>query len=271
MVVTSIRQPQLYDLDSRGCWIIDSESELKLISNLQDSAWIRFYNSGLRKIFTSEKLIENQISNFDFKKINSNIEGLNYLIQNSEDLKSEDSKSDIVKFIILNEKNIKALKNEIEDQKIHSSRRQFFRSFRPQGLINNPTVSNIENEFLPHSITINKKTCSACDACVKICPTQALKIEKENSDASYSLDPQQCDACALCESVCLSNSIEVTDFNSDFEKILHITENICSHCGHTFHFNPLNEETLKRFPDLLELCTVCQSYKHIKGSLRITQ
>lgn len=45
--------------------------------------------------------------------------------------------------------------------------------------------------------------CSQCGACIKLCPSKALRLEK----ASIYLDISQCSGCGLCENVCYDKAL----------------------------------------------------------------
>lgn len=50
--------------------------------------------------------------------------------------------------------------------------------------------------------------CFGCGVCVRVCPQQALSIEKESEKSSLILiEPWKCTGCGLCEAVCLHKGI----------------------------------------------------------------
>ena len=52
-----------------------------------------------------------------------------------------------------------------------------------------------------------EKKCIQCGACVPICPTQALKIDRNTMKVSF--DEEKCIACELCVRSCPSRAFEV--------------------------------------------------------------
>lgn len=61
------------------------------------------------------------------------------------------------------------------------------------------------------SLTISE-ACTACGACGRACPTQALRFEKDENEMTFSLSfsPQNCIGCDLCDHVCLPDAIHLT-------------------------------------------------------------
>ena len=49
--------------------------------------------------------------------------------------------------------------------------------------------------------------CVSCTACVPICPTGALCVDRENWLVSYA--PEDCIVCCSCVDVCIYNAIEI--------------------------------------------------------------
>ncbi|MFT3894233.1 MAG: 4Fe-4S dicluster domain-containing protein [Anaerolineales bacterium] len=51
--------------------------------------------------------------------------------------------------------------------------------------------------------------CTACGACARACPTQALKFEKNEDEMTFSISfsARNCIDCGLCDHVCLSDAI----------------------------------------------------------------
>lgn len=55
------------------------------------------------------------------------------------------------------------------------------------------------------------EACTACGACARACPTEALRFEKNEKTMtfSFSFSPKSCIACDLCEHVCLPDAISL--------------------------------------------------------------
>jgi len=66
--------------------------------------------------------------------------------------------------------------------------------------------SGVEAEKLEHVVTLDSDICMDCGACVSLCPTGALSIEK---DYSVKLDEDKCILCEVCVPACPVRAIKV--------------------------------------------------------------
>jgi len=64
----------------------------------------------------------------------------------------------------------------------------------------------VEAEKLEHVVTLDRDVCMDCGACVSLCPTGALSIEK---DYSVKLDEDKCILCEVCVPACPVRAIKV--------------------------------------------------------------
>lgn len=62
-------------------------------------------------------------------------------------------------------------------------------------------------ESLAEEIRHLEERCTSCTACVPICPTGALDVNRENWLVSYEAD--QCVACLSCVEVCPYKAVEI--------------------------------------------------------------
>ncbi len=60
---------------------------------------------------------------------------------------------------------------------------------------------------LSKDIVFNEERCTHCGACVVLCPTEALYIDKKSRKVNF--DPSKCVACELCVKPCPPRAIEV--------------------------------------------------------------
>ncbi len=60
---------------------------------------------------------------------------------------------------------------------------------------------------LSQDIRRNDERCSSCGACVSICPTEALSVDRATMEVLFSDDA--CVACELCVKVCPLRAMEI--------------------------------------------------------------
>ncbi len=100
-------------------------------------------------------------------------------------------------------------------------------------------------------------SCTACGVCGRVCPTKALRFEKNDEAMTYSLtfSAQNCIGCDLCEHVCLPNAITL-DHAPTFEKVFSVKESFvvesssmvrCERC-----------KTLMAARGGMKLCQLCE-------------
>jgi ferredoxin len=62
-------------------------------------------------------------------------------------------------------------------------------------------------ESLSQEIQHLEERCTGCTACVPICPTGALDVDRKSWKVSY--DPEKCVVCLSCLEVCIYKAVEV--------------------------------------------------------------
>ena len=62
-------------------------------------------------------------------------------------------------------------------------------------------------EPLSQEIQHLEERCTGCTACVPICPTGALGVDRKSWKVSY--DPEKCVVCLSCVDVCIYKAVEV--------------------------------------------------------------
>jgi L-aspartate semialdehyde sulfurtransferase ferredoxin len=65
----------------------------------------------------------------------------------------------------------------------------------------------VSMEPLSQEIQHLEERCTGCTACVPICPTGALDVDRNSWKVSY--DPEKCVVCLSCLDVCIYNAVEV--------------------------------------------------------------
>lgn len=80
------------------------------------------------------------------------------------------------------------------------------------------------------------ENCYACGMCAKICPQQAIAVERDGEGESIiSLEPWMCTACGLCAATCLVKGIggmeAVQVRHLEKQRLVRIHHDRCSICG----------------------------------------
>ena len=65
----------------------------------------------------------------------------------------------------------------------------------------------IKVETLSKDVKRDEKSCTHCGACVTICPTEALYVNRKTMEVIFDID--KCIACELCVSACPPRAMKV--------------------------------------------------------------
>ncbi len=64
---------------------------------------------------------------------------------------------------------------------------------------------------------VDRERCHACSTCVKVCPVEAIHVEKQKDRALAAVDDQRCFGCTICISRCPRQAIERVPRESPFQ------------------------------------------------------
>jgi len=127
-----------------------------------------------------------------------------------------------------------------------------------------PIVENTELHW-PYSPQLDENRCNGCDACIKLCPTDALQlIQDENtSTIGYQLDPASCNGCGICTTVCELQAISVNSQSLSTARTISLNEKQCTACGNNFHV-PQNSAQSE-----VSFCRICQQHNHNRNLFQV--
>ena len=103
----------------------------------------------------------------------------------------------------------------------------------------NPSNQDIKLDGMGYVMLSISDRCSACEACVRICPTVALQVKCDKRNFQLIFSPRICIACDACQHACSESAID-KDTSPTFQQIfnqgtsikLFETElNQCEKCG----------------------------------------
>lgn len=101
-----------------------------------------------------------------------------------------------------------------------------------------------------HVPEVDELACTACDACVRICPSGALDLVKQEDQAAYAIEPALCTGCAMCRDVCEPKAIRIARLCVSRQSAVRLSTCRCRACGAAWHA-PGGEAKS-------ELCRICQ-------------
>jgi ferredoxin len=130
-----------------------------------------------------------------------------------------------------------------------------------------PAAVNEEDVHWPWTPRLDENLCNGCDACMKLCPTDALQLiqvkDEEKNLPVYLLNPSDCTGCGICAAVCELQAITVHSWSLSRNCTIELTEKRCTACGNSFHLpqqNPLSEESL---------CRICRKHNHSSNLFQV--
>lgn len=137
----------------------------------------------------------------------------------------------------------------------------------PAGQLLPATLQTIEKTALhwPWSVQLDEAKCNGCDACVNLCPSEALLFFTADNDAQaeYRFNPENCYGCGICEDVCENNAMSISQFSRCPDQSIRLTEKVCHACGHAFHLPAKQIQSEKL------LCRICQRHDHSKNLFQV--
>lgn len=125
----------------------------------------------------------------------------------------------------------------------------------PVGQILPATRHDAIAPFIPR---FNLAVCHGCDACVRLCPHQAISLERhgEGSGASYIINPDSCSGCGLCIDGCEVDAISVETWAVPSQLEINLIQTNCPACGADNHRPEASEQHEKG------LCRICSQVNH---------
>ena len=105
----------------------------------------------------------------------------------------------------------------------------------------------------PNVPEIDPSHCSGCDACVKVCPRQA--IVQQSDPPQYRVQARRCSGCKLCVDVCRDDAMVLKKWVYTAGQTVELHPAVCTACGAPFH-------RVTDLPGAREICQVCAAHGH---------
>jgi ferredoxin len=118
--------------------------------------------------------------------------------------------------------------------------------------------------FVP---VLDPRRCTGCDACVRVCPHQAIRIELEDGlPASYRIEADSCTGCGICKDVCEQGAVRVSSWQAVESDRLPLSNQRCPSCGVTYHI-PSSSRVAS--PEAEDSCPVCSKNRHHRNLFQV--
>ncbi len=128
-------------------------------------------------------------------------------------------------------------------------------------------VSTANLDGLGFATLVISETCTACAACGRACPTEALRFKKNENEMTFSISfsAQNCIGCDLCGHVCLPDAITL-DHTASFEQVFSVKEPVVVESGPMARCERCKTWMAAR--DGMKLCQLCEYRRtHPFGSM----
>ncbi|MGB5277783.1 MAG: 4Fe-4S binding protein [Gammaproteobacteria bacterium] len=121
-----------------------------------------------------------------------------------------------------------------------------------------------QKDVVPCVPQIDSTKCNGCDACVSLCPQQAIELHATNrADAlQYRLDAERCSGCGICVDVCNQDAVSIGRWRAQTQFVLLLKTQRCAACGVPFH---LPATTKARRTS----CAICAKTNHASNLFQV--
>jgi len=126
-------------------------------------------------------------------------------------------------------------------------------------------LTNSTETVWPCLPEIDGLLCNGCDACVRLCPHEAMCLEAIDQVLRYRLYPQACTGCGVCVDVCDQQAIGLQVWMKQEQKELLLTSFDCTCCGNPMHF-PAGQPT-----DMPATCRICTRQNHYNNLYQVLE
>lgn len=114
----------------------------------------------------------------------------------------------------------------------------------PGSLLPEPEVEH--DNLWPWAPQLDPLKCNGCNACIQLCPTDALEQHSQDTKSEYLIQAKYCTGCNICTDVCTQDAIQPTAWDTVSLQAIPLVEKQCTSCGNPFHLpadNPMTDES----------------------------
>ncbi|MCG6862352.1 MAG: 4Fe-4S binding protein [Chromatiaceae bacterium] len=117
--------------------------------------------------------------------------------------------------------------------------------------------------LFPFVPAIDPERCNGCDACVRLCPQEAIQLDSQGGGApAFLIHAEQCSGCGICADVCEQDAVSIACIHPSVERRIPLQAERCSACGTHFHVPAAG-------PDSERLCWVCRKANHYRNLYQV--
>ena len=88
----------------------------------------------------------------------------------------------------------------------------------------------------PVGPAIDPRACTGCDACVRLCPQQAIGLERPEEGApAYRIVSADCTGCGICVDICADRAVRLEPWVPATPLLVALQEATCERCRVRFH------------------------------------
>ena len=121
----------------------------------------------------------------------------------------------------------------------------------------------VPDDSLPFVPRIEAENCNGCDACVRLCPQDAITFDDGDSAVpEYRIFPEQCSGCGICTDICEREAVTLAQWGRVAEETIPLRSERCRACGVRFHVP-------EAAPAGHGLCPICGKTKHYKNLYQV--
>lgn len=112
---------------------------------------------------------------------------------------------------------------------------------------------------------IDVAACTACGACIEVCPHRVLSLRKNEAGAAYEVDATACTGCGICSDACDVDAISLQASAPARPKPVVLEKAHCRHCGVMFYRTCGNSGGAAAE----QLCSICAKHPHHKSLYQV--
>lgn len=117
------------------------------------------------------------------------------------------------------------------------------------------------HRFVP---SLDEGACVGCDACSRVCPHGAIRLEGCAPTQWYALSAERCTGCGLCRDVCEFGAVTIAQMQPQAQKRMLLIDSKCDKCGAPFHLP--RSHGAESHEQIATVCRIC-AVAHKPGCL----